>query len=303
MSEIKTISSNETDAPVVTEWRKFIFNGEECDNWPIFAGVDKDGNIWLQLKNISEAVSMESCSTLTEAEFDELVRKLPDRMSREIQWRLPKVQNGQYITAIAPSGLLTVTQALIKDSSQPEQAKKATSRFWDWFMYVVYPELNGLANKAKAQPEAEILPHEDLPEEISQKKISQKKISHEFSPDEVPEAAARPPYMVKQRSFTFTDKYNIRVGIDEDDEIWLARVDVLNILTADIPSEGVCMLWIPILAKLSSKQHKEIMLRKDDQLEYYRVWALNISGLFAVIKALLDNPAEPVNAAANKLWH
>ena len=82
MSEIKTISSNETDAPVVTEWRKFIFNGEECDNWPIFAGVDKDGNIWLQLKNISEAVSMESCSTLTEAEFDELVLKLPDRMSR-----------------------------------------------------------------------------------------------------------------------------------------------------------------------------------------------------------------------------
>ena len=286
MDETKIISSSEkiedNGAPVVTEWRKFIYRGGCVLYWPIFAGVDKAGNIWLKLKNIREAVSMESCGKLDKDKFDELVRKLPDSMSGEVHWRLPQVQNGQfykYITAITPNGLYEVTRALLR-SDQPGLAKKAIRKIWNWLVHNVFPEMRGLA----ARNQAEVLPHEDLP-------------------DEVPEAAARPPYMVKQHSFIYADKYEIRVGIDADDEIWLARVDVLNALTADIPSEEIGTLWTPILAKLKSKQHKEIMLRKDDQIKYYRVGALNISGLYAVTNALKDNQAEPVKAAADKFWH
>ncbi|MBR1603531.1 MAG: hypothetical protein IJ667_08840 [Synergistaceae bacterium] len=284
MSETKIISSSEkiedNGAPVVTEWRKFIYRGGCAIYWPIFAGVDKDGNIWLKFSNIRSLIALESCGALDEAVFNEFVRKLPDEMCREVHWRVPDVQYGY---AIVPNGLFKVTQALIK-SGQRELVKRAVRRIWDWFMYVVYPELNDLANKAKAQPEAEILPHEDLP-------------------DDEPDIDTRPLPMVKQRSFIYADKYNIRVGIDKDDEIWFALCDIFKALNRDSANAIHSSLWTSIIKKLSNKQYKMIIFREADRLEYHRILALNISGLFVVTKALLDNSTESVNTAANKLWH
>ena len=134
MINTKTISNSESkedmSAPVAPEWREFTFNGVGCDNWPIFVGIDKAGNIWLRPQNISDAVNFESGGALDEAAFNELVCKLPDSMSRKVHWRLPQVQNGQfykYIPAITPNGLFKVTQALLR-SQQPEQVKKAVRR-------------------------------------------------------------------------------------------------------------------------------------------------------------------------------
>ncbi|MBR1603776.1 MAG: hypothetical protein IJ667_10100 [Synergistaceae bacterium] len=259
-------NKQDNSAPVVTEWREFIFNGEECDNWPIFAGVDKDGNIWLKLKNISEVVSMESCGTLDKDEFYELVRKLPLSQHKGVLISVPDVQNGQhyqYTTGITSSGLFKVVRELLKDSDQPEQAKKAARGIWNWLVHNVFPEMRELAAK---QPE-------DLPS------------------------------MIKQQTFTYADKYEIRVGIDKDDEIWLATRDIFNALNQDTDGAIYPALWRSVAVKLSSKQHKEIMLCKNDRLEYYRVGALNISGLYAVTKALQDNQAESVKAAADKLWN
>ena len=297
MDETKIISSSEKaeniSAPVVTEWHKFIFNGENANKLPIHAGVGTTGEIWLNFSNIRGIISIESCGTLNKDEFNKLASNLPKTMCRKIWHYSLALQDYRSIVAIAPNGLYEVTLALLR-SDQPELAKKAIRKIWNWLVHNVFPEMHELA----ARNQAEILPHEDLPDEISSKKIS-----HENLPDEVPEAVTRPPFMIKQRSFTFADKYEIRAGIDINDEIWLASRDVFDALLAESGGAIYYALWTPVLAKLSGKQCKEIMLRKDDQIKYDRVGALNISGVYAVTNALKDKAGEPGKAAADKLWH
>lgn len=125
----------------------------------------------------------------------------------------------------------------------------------------------------------------------------------EFYTLEKSDIDTRPLHMVKQRTFTYADKHSIRVSIDKDDEIWLALCDIFEALNRDSANAIHSSLWTSIIEKLSNKQYKMIIFREADRFEYHRILALNISGLFAVTKALLDDSAELVNTAANKLWH
>ena len=158
-------------APVMKKWRSFTFRSERAAEETVHAGIDKDGNIWLDLKDVRSTVLHESGAALDLDKFDELVRELPETQYREILASVPDVRGSHYdlcIRGITPEGLRRVL--LQVKHHQSWQVSKAASYVWGWLIQIVYEELYELADKqreaqAKTKAEAEALQCEDLPDE------------------------------------------------------------------------------------------------------------------------------------------
>ena len=138
---------------------------------------------------------------------------------------------------------------------------------------------------AAKQAEAEILSSEDLPDEKS-------------------DIDTRPLRMVNQRTFTFEGEHDIRTGIDADGEIWLVAWDIAEVFTNKTHfSIRVLLLWDDMVNKLSSKQHKHIMLCEPDTHVYYEMTGVNISGLYELMRRLQKEvDTDYVQTTARKFW-